>query len=142
MSITTDKLLIVQLTNFLNSHIDDIPLPCLITVDEAERTGTQLWIQPLAGTNKIKQYTSGSYIGLLPFAIYYQLTNHNGEMAQLDIPLYNIAKFLDTIQLNQVKSSDYTIVSIEMTSTPNAFRRSDDGTTVNQAIFQIKYYKE
>lgn len=142
MSITTDKLLIVQLANFLNSHMDDIPLPCSILIDEAEATGEQLWIQPLAGTNKIKQYTSASYIGLLPFAIYYQLTNHNGEMAQLDIPLYNISTFLDTIQLNPIKLSDYIIVSIEMTSTPNAFRRSDDGTTINQAILQIKYYKE
>ena len=137
MSVTTDRLLLVQLVNWLNGRAEEIPLPCPILIDDHGRSGRQLWLQPLAGTAVSKRYTGGGYLGSIPFAAYYQETRPR-EMAGLDVPLWNLGGFLEAhtpeIPIAQVHR-------VEMTGTPAGFSRDDSETYVNQAIFNMTYRK-
>ena len=137
MGITIDRLLIVQLVNWINSRLDEIPLPCPLLIGSGEDTGEQLWIQALAGTTKAREYADGGYIGNLPFAVYYQQTNPENPAA-LDVPLWNLAQFFESHSpaLDIARAE-----SVEMTSTPNAFFRGEDGTGVNQAVFRLNFSK-
>lgn len=137
MSVTTDRLLIVQLVNWLNNCSEAIPLPCPILIDDHNRSGKQIWIEPLAGTVVSKRYTSGGYLGAIPFAVYYQETNPK-HMAGLDVPLWNLGAFLEE-HTPQIPIAQ--VYAVEMTSTPSGFSRDESKTFVNQAIFNMTYRK-
>lgn len=138
MSVTIDKLLIVQLVNWLNEKREEIPIPVPVLLDDHEDTGEQIWIQPLEATKIIKQYTSGDYIGQLPFAVYYQLTNPE-KMAELDVPLWALGEYLEN---HKPDLDGFQLIAIGMNATPAPFSRTDSGTFTNQAIFKIEYIKE
>lgn len=137
MSVTVDRLLIVQLADWLNGQATEIPLPCPILVDDHEDEGEQLWIQALAGTSVTKRYTDGSYIGAMPFAVYYQLTGPE-KMAALDVPLWALG---ECFERHKLELADFRVMGIGMTSTPAPFSRTEGGTYVNQAVFQLTYRK-
>ena len=143
MSVTIDKLLIVQLVNWLNEKKEEIPLSVPVLLDDHEDTGEQLWIQPLEATKIIKQYTNGDYIGQLPFAVYYQLTNPE-KMALLDVPLWALGEYFEShnFESHKPELDGFQLINIEMNATPAPFSRTNSGTFANQAIFKIKYIKE
>lgn len=138
MSLAIDKLLIVQLVNWLNEKKEEIPLSVPVLLDDHEDTGEQIWIQPLAATKIIKQYTSGNYIGQLPFAVYYQLTNPE-KMALLDVPLWALGEYFEN---HKPELDGFQLIDIEMNATPAPFSRTDSGTFANQAVFQLIYKNE
>lgn len=137
MSVTLDRMLLVQLRDWVNQFADEIPLFDILQFETHAATGQQLWLQPLAGTTTLKKYVDGGYLGSLPFAIYSQLTTPE-HPAQLDIPLWNLAEFFE---VNNPQIPIAKVNKIEMTSTPNAFYRGEDGTAINQAIFVLHYTK-
>lgn len=137
MGVTLDRMLLVQLVNWVNLFLDKIPLPDSLLFEKHEATGQQIWLQPLAGTTKLKSYVDGGYLGSLPFAVYSQLTTPE-HPAQPDIPLWNLAEFFE---VNNPQIPIAKVNKIEMTSTPNAFYRGEDGTAINQAIFMLHYTK-
>lgn len=138
MSVAIDKLLIVQLADWINGRAAEIPLPCPILVDDHEDEGEQLWLQPLAGTKITKRYTDGSYIGQFPFSVYYQLTKPE-KMAALDVPLWTLGEYFEE---HKPTLEDFLIMGVEMTATPAPFFRAEDGTFINQAVFQLTYGKD
>lgn len=137
MGVTVDKLLTVQLAEWLNRRAAEIPLPCPVLVDDHEDTGEQLWLQPLAGTTVVKRYTNGDYIGQLPFAVYYQLTGPE-KMAALDVPLWTLGEYFES---HKPEMDCFQVAGIGMTATPAPFSRTEGGTFVNQAVFQLTYRK-
>lgn len=137
MGVAVDRLLIVQLADWLNGRAAEIPLPCPVLVDDHEDAGEQLWIQALAGTSVTKRYTDGSYVGAMPFAVYYQLTGPE-KMAALDVPLWALGEYFER---RRPELSGFQVMCVGMTSTPAPFSRTEGGTFVNQAVFQLTYRK-
>lgn len=138
MSITNDRLLIVQLADWLNRNKADIPLDCPVLIDDHSDTGEALWLQPLTGTKITKQYVCGDYIGSIAFAAYFQYTNPEA-ITMLDVPLWNLGEFFEN---NSPQLEIGTAYKVEMTGTPTGFYRGEDGTHVNQAIFAMTYRKD
>jgi len=137
-----EQLIVVQLANYINEHAAEIPLPCLMEIDNSETSGEQLSLFPIGGGKILRQYVDGDYIGNFPFAINYQLSPAaiSGEYAKLYIPLWNISNFLEKVKRFEFPYAQ--IQSIEMTGLPVEYKRESDGVKINQAKFNLKYYKQ
>lgn len=141
MNTTIDRMLLVQLTNLINENLEGIGLPVPLLFDAQDDAKEQLWLTPQSGTVVTKRYISGNYEGQLPFAVRYQLpkTAIAGEYAKLDVPLWRLAEWFEK---NKVQLDGARIDAVEMTGLPGSFRRYENGTAVNQAIYRLTYYKE
>jgi len=134
MSVTADTLLLVQLKDYINQHLPDIPLPVPVYYEVHTTAGLQLWLQPLGGTVRVRQYTDGGYVGQIPFAVYSQISGGQAGLNELDPPLFNLAAFLERTQYNFGG-----VVAVQLTSTPRPHYRDQNGVAINQAIYVLEY---
>lgn len=135
-----ERLLAVQLTNYINDNITAIGLPKYITLGApVSLSGEALWLQ-LLGSSTIKQYLRGGKKGTFDFAIYYRMSasQTDGYEAKLLVPHEQLSDHFDELT-EMPKFKDYTITNIEMTKSPTIFRKSEDGEITYQSLWRMDY---
>lgn len=135
-----EKLLAVQLVNYINNNIEIIGLPKYITLGAPMSfSGEALWVQ-LLGSSTIKQYLRGGKKGTFDFAVYYRMSasQTDGYEAKLLVPHEQLSDYFDELT-EMPKFKDYTITSIEMTKSPTIFRKSEDGEITYQSLWRMDY---
>lgn len=135
-----EKLLAVQLINYLNDNKDSVGLPCFITFGTPQSlTGEALWLQMLGGS-PYKRYLRGKFKGNFNFAVYYRMsaTETEGLEAKLLVPHEQISEWFDSLKTMPIFDG-YTITDIEMTKHPTLFRKGEDGEITYQSLWCMNY---
>lgn len=135
-----EKLLAVQLINYLNDNKDNVELPCFITFGAPQSlTGEALWLQLLGG-GAYKKYLRGKFKGNFNFAVYYRMsaTETEGFEAKLLIPHEQLSEWFDNLKTMPI-FDDYTIADIGMTKHPTLFQKGEDGEITYQSLWCMDY---
>lgn len=135
-----EKLLAVQLINYINDNKDIISLPCFITFGAPKSlTGEALWLQTLGG-GVYKKYLRGKIKGNLNFAVYYRMSaaETEGFEAKLLIPHEQLSEWFDELKTMPIFNG-YTITDICMTKRPTLFRKGEDGEITYQSLWCMNY---
>ena len=138
---TTEKLLISQILNWLNSQIQahELEFPCYITLGSPMyTTGEGIWVQLSGKAQPTQKYLRGKITSTLSFSLYYRLTDAhiNGIEAVMLIPSETLENFLLT---HKPQTDNFLIKRFIQTNGGVPFSRGDDGTLVYQSLWQIDF---
>ncbi len=138
---TTEKLVISQILNWLNSKIqsEELELPCYISLGSPlYTTGEGIWVQLSGKAQPTQKYLRGRITSTLSFSFYYRLTDAhiNGIEAVMLLPSETLENFLLT---NKPQLEDFKINKFIQTNGGVPFSRGDDGTLIYQSLWQIDF---
>lgn len=138
---TTEKLLVSQILNWLNAQIqaEELDLPCYISLGSPMyTTGEGLWVQLSGKAQPTQKYIRGRYAATLSFSLYYRLTDAhiNGVEAVMLIPSETLEDFLQT---HKPTLDGFKIKKFVQTNGGAPFSRGDDGTLIYQSLWQIDF---
>lgn len=136
-----EKLLAVQLVNYINSNKENISLPCYVSLGAPNRiSGMNMWIQLLGGV-AVKKYLRGKIKGDFNFAVYFRMSasDTGGFEAMLLVPHETLAEHFDSLKEMPVFEK-YTISDISMVKQPTIFSRSADGEITYQSLWTMEYH--
>lgn len=124
-----------ELLKHLNSWEEK---PARFTLEELNNKNYSMMLQPLSTAAKERAYVDGSFIGVLPFAVYHKAAQSDtSEKAKAYDTLEKLAYWLENSPLPEL-GGKRTALQIEQTGTP-ALAQLDEETEVYQTIFNLRY---
>lgn len=120
--------------------------PADFELDKITKDPPAMMIQPLSGTEKIRNYVNGSYIAAWRFAVYIRIPGTDtAERLDATGCLTELAAWLSELTDKgqyanlPVIDEDRTVSRIEVEATPSIAFRYEDGTEDYQTIFKLEY---
>lgn len=113
-----------------NVHLDDL------------KDSVCIGIFPTSGAVVTKKYITGSFEAQFPFQVCYKCnpTSDQSKIAARDV-MENLAKWIENVKFQEIADGT-KIQSIQRTTTVALVGKTEDGNSVFQCSFTLKYRKE
>jgi len=113
--------------------------PMQITLNQLEKEGTAMMIQPLSGSIIEKKFIDDSFIGMFPFSIYVRVAAQDTSKRLNAIQLlYDLNDWLIKTELPYI-GDNRKALKIYMNTLPSIAAGYENGDEDYQAIFHLKY---